>query len=51
MANKITLPWQAKALSLIAEQLHQEHSRVTGEDIRYWLRTKRLRSIRTPTVL
>ncbi len=39
-----TLLWQDKALTIIAEQLHREHSRVTGEDVRFWLRTKRLRS-------
>jgi hypothetical protein len=41
MAKKEVLPWQSKALNLISEHLYNDHSKVTGEQVRMWLHRKR----------
>lgn len=43
-----SVSWHNKALNLIASSLHEDHTRVTGEDIRFWLRSKRIRNPSSP---
>ena len=39
-----SIPWQVRALNRIAEGLYLDHNKVTGEEIRFWLRSKRLKA-------
>jgi hypothetical protein len=41
-------PWLTKALALMESGLHNDHRKVTGEDVRFWLRSKRLRGPASP---
>jgi hypothetical protein len=41
MSKKEVLPWQSKALNIIAEHLAKDHTKVTGEQVRMWLHRKR----------
>ena len=42
--------WLDRALSTMSENLYDDHRKVTGEQVRYWLKAKRLRAPHTPNM-
>jgi hypothetical protein len=46
-ASATSSPWINKALGYLAT-LHETHSQVTGEDVRFWLKSRRVKAPASP---
>lgn len=42
------LPWLDRALNAITKGLREDHKTVTGEQVRFWLKSKRIKPPHTP---